>query len=159
MTGRSSSAMPVADFEKIRARLQFIREAVRQLEQIRARGRESLLGDPILQAAALRNLQVGIEAMLDISHAVIARDGLGIPGTYREAIEILLRHGILPTAHAADFLNMASFRNRLVHLYDTVEPAEIADILDGHLGDFASFIAAITERYLVSANETGDEER
>jgi hypothetical protein len=42
--------MPVADFEKVRARLQFIREAVRQLEQIRARGRESLLGDPILQA-------------------------------------------------------------------------------------------------------------
>jgi uncharacterized protein YutE (UPF0331/DUF86 family) len=147
--------MTAADLDKVRAKLQFIREATRQLEQIRGRGRDCLLADPILQAAALRNLQVGIEAMLDIAHAVIAREGLGLPGTYREAIEILLRHGMLPDAHAAAFLSMASFRNRLVHLYDTVEPAEIAKILDQNLGDFAVFISAITERYLASPNDPG----
>jgi hypothetical protein len=53
------------DPEKIRQKVQFLRDALRQLEQIRERGEERLASDPILLAAAIRYLQVGIEAILD----------------------------------------------------------------------------------------------
>ena len=138
------------DTDKIRTKVQFVREAVRRLEDIRSRGREAFLADPILQAAAERNLQVGIEAVLDTANHVIAREGFAVPKTYREAMETLVREKILPASQRENFVRMASFRNRAVHLYDQIDPGEVYTILEGHLGDFETFLRAITGRYLTS---------
>lgn len=138
------------DADKLRTKLQFVREAVRRLEEIRSRGREAFLADPILQGAAERNLQVGIEAMLDMANHIIAREGFAVPKTYREAIDTLVQEKILPASHQENFRRMASFRNRAVHLYDQIDPSEVYAILEGHLGDFATFLRAVTRRYLPS---------
>jgi uncharacterized protein YutE (UPF0331/DUF86 family) len=138
------------DPEKIRAKLQFIRKAIRRLEDIRSHGREAFLADPILQGAAERNLQVGIEAMLDIANHIIAREGFAVPKTYREAMETLVQEKILPASHQENFQRMASFRNRAVHLYDQIDPDEVYVILEGHLDDFTTFLRAVTRRYLPS---------
>lgn len=42
---------------------------------------------------------------------------------------------------------MVRFRNRAVHLYDTISPDEVYRILDRHLGDFDVFVAAIVRRF------------
>ena len=138
------------DADKIRTKLQFIREAVRRLTEIRNRGREAFLTDPILQGAAERNLQIAIEAMLDTANHIIAREGLKVPGTYREAMETLVREKILPASQRESFLRMTSFRNRVVHLYDQIDPMEVYGILEGRLGDFESFLGAISRRYFAS---------
>lgn len=135
------------DFDKVRSKLQFVRESLRRLEDIRSRGRKAFLSDPILQSAAERNLQVAIEAILDIAGHVIAREGLGVVNSYRESMEILLREGILPASHRESFLRMTSFRNRVVHVYEQIDPGEIFAILEGHLDDFTTFIGAVTRRY------------
>jgi uncharacterized protein YutE (UPF0331/DUF86 family) len=136
------------DPEKIRQKVQFLRDALRQLEQIRERGEPELSRDPILQAAAIRYLQVGIEAVLDTANHIIARQGLGLPKTYQEALELLFREGILPTEKAEDFAQMVGFRNRAVHLYQQIEPEEVWKILEEDLEDFELFIRAMVERYL-----------
>ena len=138
------------DTDKIRTKLQFMRQAVRRLEEIRSRGREAFLADPILQGAAERNLQVGIEAILDTANHIIAREGLAVPRTYREAMETLVREKILPASHRESFLRMTSFRNRAVHLYDQIDPSEVYALLEGHLDDFETFLGAVTRRYLTS---------
>ncbi|NLZ32328.1 MAG: DUF86 domain-containing protein [Firmicutes bacterium] len=43
-------------------------------------------------------MQVSIEAILDISHHIVSRKHLGTPKSYRETIELLTKHGILPQA-------------------------------------------------------------
>jgi len=143
------------DADKIRTKIHFIREALRRLEEIRSRGREAFLAESILQAAAERNLQIGIEAILDTAGHIIAREGLAVPKTHREAMEILLREGILPASHRESFLEMSSFRNRLVHIYEEIDPAEVFDILEKHLGDFETFIRAIVQRYFSSEKGEG----
>lgn len=135
------------DREKVRTKIQFLRESLGHLERIRSLGEEAFLSDPILQAATVRYLQVGIEAMLDIASHVIAREGLGAPETYRQSIEILLQNGILPADHTEAFLAMIGFRNRAVHLYESVDPREVARILGNHLGDFEAFVSAVSRRY------------
>jgi uncharacterized protein YutE (UPF0331/DUF86 family) len=135
------------DRDKLRTKLQFLRDSLRRLEDIRSQGREAFLAERILQAAAERNLQVGIEAILDTASHIIAREGLAVPQTYRGAMETLLREGILPKSHRESFLQMTSFRNRLVHLYEELDPGEIFAILERGLGDFETFIRAITQRY------------
>jgi uncharacterized protein YutE (UPF0331/DUF86 family) len=138
------------DFDKVRTKLQYVRDTVRHLEEIRSRGREAFLSDSILQSASERYLQIGIEAILDLATHIIAREGLAIPTTYRAAMETLLREGILPASHKEVFLRMPSFRNRLVHLYDEIDPGEVFTILEEHLGDFETFLQAITQRYFSS---------
>lgn len=135
------------DPDKIRQKVQFLREALRQLEQIRQRGETEVSGDPILQAATIRYLQVGIEAILDVANHIIAREGLGLPKTYQESLELLMREGILPREKAEDFAAMVGFRNRAVHLYQQIEPAEVWKILEEDLGDFEIFIRSMVERY------------
>jgi uncharacterized protein YutE (UPF0331/DUF86 family) len=141
------------DRDKLRTKLQFILDAVRRLEDIRARGEEALLTDSILEAAAVRNLQVAIEAMLDAAHHIIAREGLGIPTSYRQTLEILLSKGILPADRGTDLLRLVSFRNRAVHLYDRIDPREVARILEHQLEDFGVFVTAIAQTYLTSEEE------
>ena len=141
------------DREKVRTKIQFLRESLVQLERIRSLGEEAFLSDPILQAAAVRYLQVGIEAMLDIASHVIAREGLGTPETYRQSMEILLQNGTLPTDRAEAFLAMIGFRNRVVHLYESVDPKEVARVLQGGLNDFEAFISAVSRRYFSQSDE------
>jgi uncharacterized protein YutE (UPF0331/DUF86 family) len=135
------------DTEKVRTKIQFLRDSLGHLERIRSLGEEAFLSDSILQAATVRYLQVGIEAMLDIASHVIAREGLGAPETYRQSMEVLLQNGILPADRAEAFLGMIGFRNRVVHLYESVDPGEVARILESHLGDFEAFISAVSRRY------------
>lgn len=135
------------DLDKVRTKLQYVRDTVRRLEDIRSRGREAFLADSIVQSAAERYLQIGIEAILDLAGHIIAREGLAVSTTYRGAMETLLREGILPASHKEIFLRMVSFRNRIVHLYDEIDPGEVFTILESHLGDFETFIRAITQRY------------
>ena len=73
------------DPDKLRQKLQYIRDSVRHLAKLREQGEERFLSDEIHQAAATRYLQVGIEAMIDAAHHILAREGLGLPKTYRQA--------------------------------------------------------------------------
>ena len=136
------------DPDKIRQKVQFLRDALRQLDGIRERGEEEMRGDPILQAAAIRYRQVGIEAVLDTANHIIAREGLGLPKTYQESLELLIQNGILPGEKAGDFAAMVGFRNRAVQLYQQIEAREIWKILEEDLGDFELFIRAMVGRYL-----------
>lgn len=135
------------DREVLRRRIQFVRESVQRLESIRREGRDRFLASDVLQAAATRHLQVAIEALLDAGNHIIAREQLGLPSTYAEIMEILVDRGILPSERKGDLVNMVRFRNRAVHLYDEILPAEVWTIMETHLGDFESVITALVERY------------
>lgn len=140
--------MAPVDRDKLRHHLQYVRERVRRLHDIRSRGREAFLADATLQAATIRYLQTGIEAMVDAANHLIAREGLGVPRTYRDSIGILVEHSILPANKKDAFEAMVRFRNRAVHLYDEIDPAEVFAILERDLGDFDAFIEAVATRYM-----------
>lgn len=135
------------DREILRQKVQFVRDTLRHLEEVKREGREAFLDDWKSQSAATRALQVGIEAILDAANHIIAREGLGLPKTYQEAIDTLVREGILPRERSDRFTRMVRFRNRAVHLYDDIDPAEIWRILQDDLGDFEAVIEALAAKY------------
>ena len=139
--------MAPVDHGKLRSHVDFVRSTVRKLEQLRAVGRDAFMSDEVAQAAATRWLQTAVEALIDMANHVIAREGLGVPRAYSDAMEILVRERILPAERRDTFLAMVRFRNRAVHLYDEVGADEIWRILQEDLGDFDVFIRAIVVRY------------
>jgi uncharacterized protein YutE (UPF0331/DUF86 family) len=101
----------------------------------------------LYEAAATRMLQIGVEAILDVCSHVAAREGWGVARSYQDLIEICAKNRLYPPGMAETLKGMARFRNRVVHLYDDVDPAEVLNIIKTRLDDFAAFISAILERY------------
>lgn len=130
---------------KIRNKIQTIKDNLAKLNLIKSKEIDEFLKDPFLADAAVRLLQVSIEAMLDISHHLVSRKHLGTPKSYRETIEILAQAGILPQEKLQTFTTMVKFRNRAVHLYDKISSEEVYEIIQRNLTDFDDFIRAILQ--------------
>ena len=104
--------------------------------------------DSFYPLAAARALQVALEASFDLCAHIIAYEGWGLPKSYREIVLVALEHGLLPPGLRDSYLQMARFRNRLVHLYDHVEERELLQFIKDHVGDFAPLVATVVRRYL-----------
>lgn len=135
------------DREKLRQKIQFMRGKLRELERLRGMSRDDFSKDPIYQDAAIRMLQVTIEAMLDICSHVLAREGWELPRSYGEVVSQAARQGLIPKDMEGTYLKMARFRNRVVHLYDDVDAAAIQDIIENRLEDFTPFLTRVVEKY------------
>lgn len=136
------------DREKIRQKLQFMRQNLRDLDFFQEMTLDEFKGNFINEAAAIRMLQVTIEAMLDICAHVIAREGLGLPKSYRETVLVAARNGLILPEMEETYKNMVRFRNKVVHLYEEVNAEEIIVIINSRLKDFHPFMANIVKKYL-----------
>ena len=106
------------DRELIATRVAKIREQLRHLSRLDAVSRDAFLASTTEQHAVERELQIVIEACLDIGHHVISREGLRRPGDYRDVSTVLREAAIVEAELGRRLEEMASFRNRLVHGYE-----------------------------------------
>ena len=135
------------DRELVATRVAKIREELRHLARLETLSRAEFLVSTTEQHAVERELQIVIEACLDIGHHVISREGLRRPGDYREVFAVLHEAGIIETALGRRLEDMASFRNRLVHGYLDLEPGRVYDMAQNELADVEAFVASIVTRY------------
>jgi uncharacterized protein YutE (UPF0331/DUF86 family) len=91
---------------------------------------------------------VSIEACIDIANHIIAKEHLGVPKTYSDCFKILQERKIISSQLAHKLINMAKFRNLLVHFYWNVNDEEIYKIIQTELDDFSEFIRQISIKYL-----------
>ncbi len=119
----------MVDREVFDRRLGKLEEALRQLRQVRDRGRGAFLADRELQAATERWLHIACEAALDLAHHLISDRGWRTPATYREAFQILREEDVLGEERARQMAAWAALRNVLVHLYLDVDHNRVFEIL------------------------------
>ncbi len=91
-----------------------------------------------------RYLHLAIEEVLDIANHLVSFHEWREPAGYRDLLLILKEQGIIPAEDLITFQNMASFRNMLVHRYESIEDELVFGIFKRHLGDFDLFIALLT---------------
>lgn len=133
--------------EKLRHKIQVIREEKRKLEKLKALTFEEFKENDLYEPAATRMLQVMAESVLDICSHIIAREGWGTPKTYVEIIKIVAENGLISREREEDFKNMAKFRNRVVHLYDQINSREIFGIIQEKTSDFDYIISRVAKKY------------
>lgn len=104
---------------------------------------------------AERNLQVAIEACLDIGKIIISLEELNEPKDNKGIFVVLAEAGIISRKSLDFLLPMAGTRNVLVHGYDKVEDGLIYGVIKGHLDDFAKFLREIKENYLMRSVAKG----
>lgn len=133
--------------EKLRHKIQVIREEKRKLEKLKALTFEEFKENDLYEPAATRMLQVMAESVLDICSHIIAREGWGTPKTYVEITKIVADNGLISREREEDFKNMAKFRNRVVHLYDQINSREIFGIIQEKTSDFDYIISRVAKKY------------
>lgn len=92
------------------------------------------------------HLHRALEGVFHIGTHILSR----IPGAqatqYKEIAMKLGEHKIIPSDFAAkNLVEMAKYRNRLVHFYAEVSAEELYKIIQEDLGDFAVFLTSIKE--------------
>jgi uncharacterized protein YutE (UPF0331/DUF86 family) len=134
----------VTDPELIAKKLAFIETCVQELRTL-ARP-EAIRHDVRERRFVEHTLQIAIQAALDVASHIVSDERLGEPDTNRALFDLLAGAGKLPAAMGRTLGDMASFRNVVVHGYQTVDVAVLEDVLKNHLDDLLSFVATIRSR-------------
>jgi uncharacterized protein YutE (UPF0331/DUF86 family) len=130
----------------VQARLAKIREYVALLRRIRDLADERrFVADPLIYGNAERYLQLAIQAVLDVSHHIVADLELGLPADSRALFTTLARRKVLPARLAKKLVLMSGFRNVLVHEYLEIDRRRVYRALKEELRDFDSFVRAISK--------------
>lgn len=101
------------------------------------------VADSRMVAAGESFLRRCLEALFDIGRHVLAK-GFGEPAAeYKEIAQRLGERDVLGTDQVERLRAMAGYRNRLVHFYDEVTPAELYRILTEHVEDVRTLTDAL----------------
>ncbi len=100
--------------------------------------------------AAKYNFILAIEACIDICNHIVTKLAKRIPKDYADCFKILNEIGLIKDQEFVyRLMNMARFRNILVHFYWKVEDERLFKILKENLKDIEIFLEIIKQSYLV----------
>lgn len=123
----------------------FVRAALTDLDALPRTSIDEFLSDRRNLPSALHWLQTAIQALLDIGLHITAERGLPTPRTSLEVLERLEDASLLPPGTAVRFRPIVGFRNRVVHLYDRVDPAIVFRIVEEERDDLRELLALLLD--------------
>lgn len=103
------------------------------------------IGDFRNYHAAIRIFQISIEGCIAIANHLIAANNWQAPESYSDMFAILRAHGVIDDALANALMQMAQFRNRIVHIYRDIDLAQVHCIIQNNSDDIENFITKIRD--------------
>jgi len=132
------------DLKVVGDRLGLARTAIADLREMAALDEPTFLNDRRNAAAAESYLRRAIEALFDTARHLLAK-GFGVGGLeYRDVARLAAEHQLVEAgALAARLLQIAGFRNRLVHYYHDVTAREILAVVKHDVADLDAFASQL----------------
>ncbi len=132
--------------EILRSRLSYIEESLQSLDRYKGESFEEFHSNPDNFRIAFYDLHRALEATMDIGSHILSR----IPGaratSYKDIPLFLGKNKIIPLDFAEnELLQMAGYRNRIVHFYAEITEKELYKIIQDNLKDFEKFCAYINK--------------
>jgi len=128
----------VVDRELVLRKAAALEGYLRELEELRNLDTHTRT-DWKTERAVERSLHLAIEVALDLADHVIADRALRVPTTQAETFEILQEAGLVDPTLGQALVQMARFRNLLVHDYARIDPDRVRAILRDRLTDLDAF--------------------
>jgi len=131
--------------DKIRKLSSELYNALEKLRELASMNKEEFLKDVHRIASAKYHLLVAIEAAIDMCNHVIAQNRLRTPEDYADTFRVMHEAGAFSDELSSRLIEMARFRNRLVHIYWEVDEEIIYQILREDISDLKDFMEQFTE--------------
>ncbi len=106
----------------------------------------------MLRRAVERSLQVSVEICLDVGRRIVALEGFRYPEDNQDVFRVLTEEQVIPGNLLETLLDMARFRNLIVHNYAHVDDARVYGILHKRLADLDAFAEAV-RAYLLQESD------
>jgi len=129
--------------EVIENRIKKLQNYLEKLSELKTINKNEFISDFRNSNSAKYLLQVSIECCLDIANHIIASEKYRSPDDYADSFRVLNEQKIVPDSLIDKLVEMAKFRNRIVHVYWEVDEDLIYDIIQNYLNDFELFIQSI----------------
>ena len=129
--------------DKIRKITSEILSALEKLEDLKKLPQNDFLSDQHRLSSAKYNFIVTIEGAVDLCNHIIAANGFRTPEDYSDTFKVMSEHGAFDANFTQSLIQMAKFRNRLVHIYWDIDDPEIYKILQTRLQDIRQFLSEI----------------
>jgi uncharacterized protein YutE (UPF0331/DUF86 family) len=137
----------MVDRPKLDSMLSNLKTYVEVLRRLASIPLAELSADPDKIGSAKYHLVVAIECCIDIANHIIASERFRLPRDMADSFVVLVERGVCPRELEARLKAMATFRNRLVHLYWQVDDQLVAEYLRDGLDDFDRFVAAVSAAF------------
>lgn len=125
-------------------RLELIHYWLKNLEQLANLSYEQFIANNLNPAATESYLRRSLEAIFDIGRHILAKTGhLEMAGEYKAIAKGLADHNFISHALGEKLIQMAGYRNRMVHFYSMVTEKELHNILLNNLVDIEQFTIEI----------------
>ena len=129
--------------EVIENRIKKLQDYLEKLVELKNINKNEFISDFRNSNSAKYLLQVSIECCLDIANHIIASEKFRSPNDYADSFRVLNEQKIVPDSLIDRLIEMAKFRNRIVHIYWEVDEDLVYDIIQTYLSDFELFIQSI----------------
>ncbi len=127
-------------------RIDVIRVALSRLKELSGLSREEFLEDYKNPATAETYIRHCLEAIFDIGRHILAKTGkIRLTHEYKNIAKGLGESGVISDALMYKLMEMAGYRNRIVHLYHEITDEELYEILRNDLKDIEQFLKEIGE--------------
>jgi uncharacterized protein YutE (UPF0331/DUF86 family) len=132
----------VVEERTVRALLGTIEYRLRRLQRYVGIGLAEFEADQDLQDIVERNLEVLIQATIDLGLHLLAGRADPLPETNRAVFTRLVQEGIVEAELGGRLERMAGFRNLLAHGYSRLVPEQVHASLS-HLDDVRSYVRSV----------------
>ncbi|MDI3529385.1 hypothetical protein BFT35_08735 [Thermoanaerobacterium thermosaccharolyticum] len=130
-------------------RLVLIDGYLKELRILASLDKDSFLNDKKNAAAAESFLRRSLEAIFDIGRHILAKTGnIDLSTEYKAIAKGLGEKGFVSSETSKNLVEMAGYRNRMVHLYNMVSEEELYSIITSELKDIEKFITEIKKNIL-----------
>lgn len=109
---------------------------------------DAYLSDAKTKDAVERNLQVALQACIDMGKIIIRAEKFRHPEDNKGVFVVLAENRVISDASLSFLLPMAGTRNVLVHGYDKVDDAMVYGVIQRRLSDLERFLLEVKENYL-----------
>ena len=126
--------------DKVRKITSEILAAINNLEDLQKLSEKEFISDAHKMGSAKYSLIVAIEGAVDLCNHIIAKNGLRTAEDYADTFKVMNEQGAFDQEFTASLIQMARFRNRLVHIYWDIDDKELFRIIQERLGDIRRFL-------------------
>lgn len=123
----------------VKARIDRFWRAIKRINQLYSLGLQNFVKNEDALDAGERNLQVAVEALIDVGEALIAKMDWRTPKSYKDIGLILKEKNVLNNEQTKFFVDAVKLRNILIHNYIYLPPEKIYE----NLGKFKKILTLI----------------
>lgn len=132
------------DRELVTRKMVLITEDLRAVESLARKPVSGYVASPTDEVLAERYLERMIGRMIDINFHVLTESGEPPPRDYFASFTDLGRLGVLPPEFATHIAACAGLRNRIVHVYDTIDPVRVHEALQSAIRDIPEYLKRLS---------------